>query len=294
MPKSSMSDRQISKLRKIWESGEYATRRDMAKATGVNYNTLASILRNKRRKISEHHPAGNCRPYSIYGKRFMVYDDGRIWSFSRNRFVGSYNKLGYKLVPVLNEHGVMENLRVHRVMLEVFDRPPKKGEVGRHLDDNPRNNTLGNLAWGRPIDNSQDMVANGTQAKGELCGTSKLTNLLVDTLMKEYDGSGYKPFARSFIQKYKLKIGYLSIVRVLRGQTWSHRTGIYFEKRTQGVLDERAVRAIHRNLKKWKGSPKEFSRQFAEFLASKGYAVTASAVYKAQRGVTWPDLYGET
>ena len=293
MPKATLSDKKILKLRKIWESGKYATRRDMANATGINYNTLAGLLKGNRRKAPDSHPSGNCKPYSIYGKCFMVYDDGRVWSFSRNRFIGSYSKQGYKIIPVINHDGIMENLRVHRVMLEVFVRPPKKGEVARHLDDNKRNNLLANLKWGKPKDNSKDMVRNGTSPKGEINGAAKLTDIVVHVLMREYDGSEYKPFARDFIARYRLKISMLTIVRVLRGQTWQHVTGFNFEKRSQGTLDKKAVLAIYRNLRKWKGSQKEFSRKFAEFLSSKGYSVTASSVYKAQRGITWQELYQE-
>lgn len=293
MKKQYHSDSKVEKLCKIWKTGKYSSKREMAKDVGVNYNTLSALLRKgPRLRETIPCPKGNYRPYKIYGKHFLVYDDGRVWSFSRNRLVGSYNPLGYKWIGVVNDvTGKLENKMVHRIMLEVFVRPPKEGEIGRHLDDNPRNIRLKNLAWGTPAENSADMVSNGTQAHGESNGFAKLTRKIVDLLMKEYDGSEYKPFARAFIRKYGLQVGMLSIVRVLRGQTWSHYTQIEFKQRQQGKLDKRAVIAIHRNLAKWEGSPKEFSRKYAEFLRKHGYLVTSSAVYKAQRGATWPELY---
>lgn len=46
-------------------------------------------------------------------------------------------------------------------MLEAFVGPRPHGQLGRHLDDDRDNNTLANLAWGTPAQNSQDAIDNG-------------------------------------------------------------------------------------------------------------------------------------
>lgn len=57
--------------------------------------------------------------------------------------------------------------RVARMMLESFKgMPKKKGEHCRHLDGNPLNDTLENLAWGSCKDNMQDKVRHGRSSKG--------------------------------------------------------------------------------------------------------------------------------
>lgn len=51
---------------------------------------------------------------------------------------------------------------VHRLVLEAFVGPCPEGmTVGRHLDDDPNNNHISNLAWGTVSDNSKDKVRNG-------------------------------------------------------------------------------------------------------------------------------------
>ncbi len=54
------------------------------------------------------------------------------------------------------------NAQVHRVVLETFQGPCPDGMVCRHLDGNPHNNRLDNLAWGTMLENSQDRFRHGT------------------------------------------------------------------------------------------------------------------------------------
>lgn len=51
---------------------------------------------------------------------------------------------------------------VHQIVLEAFVRPRKNGELVRHLDNNPKNNRLENLAWGSASENVLDQVKAGT------------------------------------------------------------------------------------------------------------------------------------
>lgn len=64
---------------------------------------------------------------------------------------------GYKTVSV-DEKPV----KVHRLVLEAFIGPSNL--ITRHLDGNPANNVLSNLAWGTPAENSADMRVHGTNA----------------------------------------------------------------------------------------------------------------------------------
>lgn len=52
---------------------------------------------------------------------------------------------------------------VHELVLEAFDKPrPAPHYQVRHLDGNPHNNRLRNLAWGTPAENAQDKIRHGT------------------------------------------------------------------------------------------------------------------------------------
>lgn len=55
---------------------------------------------------------------------------------------------------------------VHVLVLETFVGPCPPGKEGAHLDGNPRNNKLSNLAWVTHEENMHQAVAHGTAGKG--------------------------------------------------------------------------------------------------------------------------------
>ncbi len=67
---------------------------------------------------------------------------------------------------------------VHRLMLEAFVGPCPPGMQCRHIDGNPANNRIENLAWGTRSENVMDAVRHGThgalKCKGELNTSAKL------------------------------------------------------------------------------------------------------------------------
>jgi hypothetical protein len=81
------------------------------------------------------------------------------------------NKSGHLVIKVARRFWF-----VHRLVLLAFVGPPPKGAVARHFPDrDPANNRPENLLWGTPADNSKDMLAHGTQARGDRCHLHKLT-----------------------------------------------------------------------------------------------------------------------
>ncbi len=59
-------------------------------------------------------------------------------------------------------HGRKKRLfvRVHQLVAWTFIGPQAKGLHVRHLDDDPTNNNLSNLAYGTPKENERDKVIN--------------------------------------------------------------------------------------------------------------------------------------
>ena len=77
---------------------------------------------------------------------------GRIRKLSRNRH-------GYMVVKFYDRGPV---LYVHHLVLTAFDGPRPAGMTHiRHLNGNPADNRLTNLAYGTPSENGRDMVAHG-------------------------------------------------------------------------------------------------------------------------------------
>ncbi len=56
---------------------------------------------------------------------------------------------------------------VHQLVAEAFHGARQVGQVVRHLDGNPLNNSAQNLCWGTPKENSEDREAHGTVPFGE-------------------------------------------------------------------------------------------------------------------------------
>jgi len=61
---------------------------------------------------------------------------------------------------------------VHRLILEVFVGPCPDGMECRHLDGNPQNNRLDNLAWGTPEENCEDREKHRTEESRARLGTA--------------------------------------------------------------------------------------------------------------------------
>lgn len=66
--------------------------------------------------------------------------------------------------------------KVHHLVLEAFVRVRAPGEECAHLDGNPSNNRLANLAWKTPIANSGDKFRHSTLSWGERHAAAKLSD----------------------------------------------------------------------------------------------------------------------
>jgi hypothetical protein len=76
---------------------------------------------------------------------------------------------GYQVVT-LYLNGTRPSRKVHTLVLEAFVGPRPDGMVTRHLDGDPSNNRLSNIAYGTPRENSLDRVRHGRGSKpGKFC-----------------------------------------------------------------------------------------------------------------------------
>lgn len=100
---------------------------------------------------------------------YQVSTLGRIRSFINNRH-GISDKHPHILAQTKNQNGYFivslgRNRKelVHRLVAGAF-LPNNDFPIVRHLDDNPANNAVTNLAWGTQTDNMQDCVRHGRLA----------------------------------------------------------------------------------------------------------------------------------
>jgi len=72
---------------------------------------------------------------------------------------------------------------VHELMLYVYRGERPIGMECRHLDGNPLNNHIDNLAWGTRLENAADRKKHNTQVHGSSHGRSKLNEREVEMIL---------------------------------------------------------------------------------------------------------------
>lgn len=104
-----------------------------------------------------------------------VRDSRGQWRALRGRVLqeSMASTLGHRKVNLCKD-GTPRRTPVHKIVAAAF-LGPARGRQVRHLDGNPRNNAVGNLAYGTQADNEADKVAHGRSNRGERCGSAVLT-----------------------------------------------------------------------------------------------------------------------
>jgi hypothetical protein len=121
---------------------------------------------------------------------------------------------GHKRVTLWKE-GQGYTQSVHRLVLEAFRGPCPAGQQCRHLDGNPANNRLDNLAWGTPKQDAADKIIHGTIARGERHGRAKLTDNDVRVIRRILADGGSQSLAARWFAVSKG-----TIQDIARGKNW--------------------------------------------------------------------------
>ena len=87
---------------------------------------------------------------------YLVSDQGEVWSTKSKRYLKPYADTYGHLMVRLYPGGTQ--MCVHRLVAEAFIGPLPAGQQTRHLDGDPTNNTVANLAYGSPRENQLDAV----------------------------------------------------------------------------------------------------------------------------------------
>lgn len=255
----------------------YPTYTALAAAYGVSINYARNCVVGAKCRRAQP-PKGKKKPITIVGLDYFVYEDGRVWSVSTN-------KLRPTKTGSLNFNNVLTGQRlktsVARLVLTLFHRPPKPGEIARHLDDDRTNNARSNLEWGYDIDNARDKAVNGNQPRGEVIVTARMTPAQVIEFVNGFDGSEtMKAYCMRHAEAFD-GMNYRHLQGVLKKVYWKH---LWTDKKH---IDAETVRFIRRNYAKRKYDLVEFCERMARHLIGKGYQVNVPTIRKIATGKTW-------
>lgn len=81
------------------------------------------------------------------------------------RILTPYECRGYLRLHI-GYDGKKQSVSIHTMVLCAFLRPPKEGEVCRHLDGDRQNNHPSNLKWGTHLENMRDRKEHGRYLEG--------------------------------------------------------------------------------------------------------------------------------
>jgi hypothetical protein len=105
-----------------------------------------------------------------------THHDGRRLVRGRMLKPQPSGKYGHLKVGFTSEGSKVCWFQIHQLVMRAFVGPCPAGMEVRHLDSNPANNTLPNLAYGTRKENARDRVLNGTDnnARKTHCPTCEL------------------------------------------------------------------------------------------------------------------------
>ena len=152
-----------------------------------------------------------------YEKYYQVSNYGNIRHIKNGVLKQTQRNKGAKYLCVhLSVNGNAKVVSVHRLVAEAFLGPPPIGHEVRHLDGNPKNNFLNNIAWGTKKENRNDRTLHGRDnlPYGELASWSKLTEKEVKLIKKSTDTS------KNLSIKFDVSPSTIDDIR--RRRTWKH------------------------------------------------------------------------
>lgn len=165
-----------------------------------------------RRRPIEGFPA-----YQVSADGILFSNHKGIW----REVVLSPDAGGYLCAVLCNGASQRRSIRIHRLVAEAFIPNPDGLPCVRHMDGNPKNNHVENLAWGTYRDNEMDKLRHGTWDSRK---TGKLTlrDRQIARRLSE-DGVSQKVIARA------LGVSRPTITRLLNNTIWNgddekHRT----------------------------------------------------------------------
>lgn len=168
---------------------------------------------------------------SLDRKRTVADSMGRVYEVTnKGRVLATrVHQFGYSVVT-LSLKSVAYTRTVHRLMARAF-LGISETQVVRHLDGNPRNNSLKNLTCGTQADNVKDAMRHGTVQCGESRYNAKLTALTVVEIREKKAAGGRN---NDLATEYGLSE--VCIHKLVTGKVWTSVGGPISSGRLSNIL----------------------------------------------------------
>ena len=120
--------------------------------------------------------------------RYWVSNQGRVWNNETKRLLTIRTiAKGYKAVYVVDHNHNTIGLLVHRILAVAFNLPRREDQTCiDHIDGDPGNNSLNNLRWVTPLENSSNSVTRNRQVMANKRETAQRLNAVYCTELDCY------------------------------------------------------------------------------------------------------------
>ncbi len=109
---------------------------------------------------------------------YLIYDDGRVYSKNRNKFMKPHlnKRNGYYMIN-LYKNCKSQNFNIHRLVASHYIPLVDGKDYVDHIDRNKTNNDISNLRW---VNNSENGINTGVY-KNNVCGHKNISLTKYDT-----------------------------------------------------------------------------------------------------------------
>lgn len=158
---------------------------------------------------------------------YVISDDGRVQGPGRGCRKGPRSGAprwlkaralphsGHLYVNVRDREGGVKSMYVHRLVALAFLGEPRPDQVVRHLNGNPADNRVENLAWGTRRENSADMLRHDTW-RNQSTSPVRLNWGIAREIRDEFAAGGST--RQELADRYG--VSYTTVVNLISGRSW--------------------------------------------------------------------------
>ena len=133
---------------------------------------------------------------------YEIYpEEGKVWSYKSNRFIGAKHHTGYWVVSLMSDNGYCEMWLLHRLIWTTVNGEIPQNFQINHIDENKNNNTIFNLNLMTPQENTNWGTGNERRGKSKSLSVIAIKDNLPQILFPSLNGADQYGFDHSKISK---------------------------------------------------------------------------------------------